>query len=326
MSSKLRVGIVGTGYVAKTRAEIFRQEQRTELVAIAGSQSRVVPLAQEWGIAGYYYWSDLVMSRDVDLVVVCCVNSEHSAVVRQALQAGKAVIVDYPIALSYAEALELVELAERKGQVLHLEQIELLGGVHRQVKEWLPLVGKPQYVRYATQVPQRPAPVEKWTYQPAKFGFPLFAAVSRLHRLIDLFGMVSQVSCQLRYVGSTMPYAFSTCICHALLQFADGHLGEVGYHKGAHIWQSERVLDVHGEMGGIFFKGDVGKLVTPNKEQEVQTESAKGLFRRDTEIFLQHLYEGKPLYVDRAKILHAIATASACEQAANHSRVVKVPS
>jgi len=322
--SKLHVGIVGTGYVARTRGEIFRQDHRTQLVAIAGSQSRVSLLAQEWGITGYYHWSDLVKSKEVDLVVVCCVNSEHSAVVRQALQAGKAVIVDYPIALSYREALELVELAEQKRQTLHLEQIELLGGVHRQVREWLPLVGKPQYVRYATQTPQRPAPIDRWTYQPAKFGFPLFAAVSRLHRLIDLFGMVSQVSCQLRYEGSSMPYAFSTCICHALLQFADGHLGEVGYHKGAHIWQSERVLDVHGEAGGIFFRGDVGKLVTANQEQEVQTESAKGLFRRDTEIFLQHLYEGAPLYVDRAKILHALATASACEQAATYHQVVKV--
>ena len=322
--TKLRVGIVGTGYVAKARSEIFRQDQRTELVAIAGSESRVTPLAQEWGIAGYYYWSDLVVSHDVDLVVVCCVNSEHGAVVRQALQAGKPVIVDYPIALSYAEAMALVELADRQKLTLHLEQIELLGGVHRQVKEWLPLVGKPQYVRYVTQTPQRPAPVDKWTYQPAKFGFPLIAAVSRLHRLIDLFGMVSQVSCQLHYQGLGLPYAFNTCICHALLQFSAGHLGEVGYHKGEQIWQSERVLEVHGERGGIFFRGDVGKLVTDSGEQEVKTESAKGLFRKDTENFLQHLLEGKPLYVDRAKILHAIATASACELSATQGQVMKI--
>lgn len=321
--NKLRVGIVGTGYVAKTRGQIFRDDPRCELVAMAGSLDRVRALTEPWGITGYTYWSELVSSNSVDAVVVCNSNREHGAVVRQALNLGKPTIVDYPLALNYQEALELVNLAKHKSTTLHLEQIELLGGVHRQVRNWLPKVGQPQFVRYATQTPQRPAP-DRWVYQPAQLGFPLTAAVSRIHRLIDLLGTVKRVSSQVRYTGPNLPQTFSSCFCHALLEFSNFCVGEVGYHKGEQIWQSERILEVHGETGGIFFRGDWGKLVTNDGEQEVQTETAKGLFLKDTHYFLGHLLEGKPNYTDQQKVLQAIATANACEVSAQNQRWVAV--
>jgi biliverdin reductase len=156
-------------------------------------------------------------------------------------------------------------------------------------------------------------------YQLAQFGFPLTAAVSRIHRLIDLFGRIERVSAQVRYGGKKLPHSFSSCFCHALLEFANGCVGEVGYHKGEQVWQSERILEVHGEQGGICFRGDWGKLVTKDGEQEVQTETAKGLFLKDTHYFLGHLLENKPNYTNHKQVLQAIATAHACELSAqNH--------
>lgn len=319
----LRVGIVGTGYVAKARAEIFRSDPRTELVAIAGSPERVTPLAQEWGIAGYFYWSELVVSNELDVVVVANVNREHASVVRQALKAGKQVIVDYPLAFDYQEAVELWALADRQELVLHTEQIEILTGVHQQARAWLTEIGDPCLLKYSTTNPQRPAP-QKWTYQPSQFGFPLLASVSRLHRLIDLAGTVEEVFCQLQYRGDDLPYSFHTCMCQVLLRFSSGAIAEVGYHKGEQVWQSERVLEVQGTRGGIFFRSEQGKLVTPTGEETFTAPPPKGLFRQDTEQFLAHLLDKQPIYTDRHKVLHAIATANACEKSVQEHRPVRV--
>jgi biliverdin reductase len=319
----LRIGIVGTGFVAKARAEIFRMDQRTQLVAIAGSAERVTPLAEEWGISGYFYWSDLVVSNGVDVVVVCNANREHGDVVRQALRAGKSVIVDYPLALNYAEAVELFALADRQGLLLHTEHIELLTGVHTQAREWLGEIGEPRFLRYVTASPQQPAP-HKWTYQSELFGFPLVASLSRLHRLIDLCGLVESVSCQVQYRGDDLPFRFSTCTCHALLQFRNGAIAEVGYHKGEQVWHSERLLAVEGSRGGMYFQGEEGRLITAEGEQTVTTASSKGLFRKDTDLVLEHFLTGAPLYTNRDHVLHAIATANACELAAKTQRTVQV--
>lgn len=125
------------------------------------------------------------MRHDIDLVVVCNVNRDHAAVVGQALRSGKHVIVEYPLSFSFTEAEELVKLAKQQNLMLHVEHIELLGGVHQLVVEHLDKVGIPFYARYSTKSPQFPAP-DRWTYKPELFGFPLTAAVSRLNRIIVL--------------------------------------------------------------------------------------------------------------------------------------------
>jgi biliverdin reductase len=288
----LRVGIVGSGFVAKLRAEIFSQDPRITLVAIAGNPEKTQAIAQEFAIPHVYqYWSELVVRPDIDLVVICNVNRDHGAVVGQALRSGKHVIVEYPLSFNLAEAEELVKLAQQQNLMLHVEHIELLGGVHQLVMEHLAKVGKPFYARYSTKSPQRPVP-DKWTYKPDLFGFPLTAAVSRLNRIIVLFGKVKAVSCQLRYRGDHLPRHFTSCVCNAQLQFENGVLADVSYSKGEDFWHPERVMELQGSQGALIFSGDKGKLVTADGEMELDAGTTRGLFKKDTKNVLSHLFTG----------------------------------
>ena len=65
---------------------------------------------------------DEVLTDDVDLVVVNTPNTLHAPMVRQALLAGKHVVVEKPIAATSAEALELCRLARQQGKVLTVYQ------------------------------------------------------------------------------------------------------------------------------------------------------------------------------------------------------------
>jgi biliverdin reductase len=53
----LRVGIVGTGFVAKLRTEIFSQDPRIVVTAIAGNLEKAQAIAQEFEIVNVHqYW------------------------------------------------------------------------------------------------------------------------------------------------------------------------------------------------------------------------------------------------------------------------------
>nr|KAF6319192.1 hypothetical protein mMyoMyo1_001495 [Myotis myotis] len=69
---------------------------------------------------------DALSSQEVDVAYICSENTSHEDYIRQFLNAGKHVLVEYPMALSWTAAQDLWELAEQKGKVLHEEHIELL--------------------------------------------------------------------------------------------------------------------------------------------------------------------------------------------------------
>lgn len=316
--------------MAKLRAELFAQDERVQLKAIgsatqanAGNLVKAKELGQMFGMDAHEYWSDLVVRPDLDLIVVATINRDHGTVVSKALRSGKHVIVEYPLSFSLSEATELLQLAQQKQLMLHVEHIELLGGVHQAAAEALPRVGKPFYARYATQNPQTPAP-DKWTYMPDLFGFPLIAAVSRIHRLTAMFGQVKSVSCQLRYEGVNLPKRFTSCVCNAQLQFENGLIADVSYSKGENVWKPERSLEIQGSKGAIVFEAENGKLITANGEETLPAGPSRGLFKKDTENVLSHLFNGTPLYVTPTSALHALAVACAAEKAAKTNQVIDI--
>lgn len=330
MEKPLQVGLVGTGYAAKLRAETLQADARAELVAVAGhTPDTTAAFSQTYGAEALSDWQTLVQRSDLDLVVIASINSDHAAIARAALQAGKSVVVEYPLALEFAEAASLVELAAAQGNLLHVEHIELLSGIHQAAKTALPTIGTPFYVRYTSLNAQRPAP-QKWTYHPRQFGFPLVGAVSRIHRLTNLFGSVATVSCQARFwdraneVDADRDAYYTSCLCTAQLRFVGGVVAEVVYGKGEALWQSARSLEIHGENGAILIDGEQGQLVTAEGTQSLEMGSRRGLFAKDTTMVLDHLTQGTPLYVSLPASLYALQVADAARRSAEIGQTIQL--
>lgn len=326
----LGIGIVGTGYAAKVRAETFQADPRSRLRAVVGrtaeSAANFIQSVKVQSIEGEVIpltaWTQLVSREDIDLVVVCHINQGHGEVVHGALSAGKHVVVEYPLALTVAEAEGLLALATQQQRLLHVEHIELLSSWHQAMIANLDRVGIPQYLTYHTLNPQRPAPA-KWTYSRQLFGFPLVGALSRLHRLTHLFGPVKTVACQNRLWGSGD--SFHTCLCTAQLTFASGLVADVTYGKGEQIWQSGRALTLHGSLGGLLFDGNSGLLIQADTPpQPLDLGGRKGLFAQDTAAVLNHLETGAELYVTPTDSLYALRVAAAAQTAAQNGTIVSL--
>ncbi|NJK66328.1 MAG: Gfo/Idh/MocA family oxidoreductase [Microcoleus sp. SU_5_3] len=313
VNSPIRVGIVGTGFAAKLRAETLQADARSHLVTVAGhSPEKTAAFCQEFGAEAAVSWRKLVERDDLELIVVCTVNRDHGAIVRAALENDKHVVVEYPLSLDVSEAESAIELATQKQKLLHIEHIELLGGLHQAIKASLPLIGKVFYARYVTITSVRSVP-ERWTYQHSLFGFPLVGAISRLHRFTDLFGEVTSVNCQSQF-WDTRPDFYKACLCNAQLRFANGVFAEAVYGKGETFWQSENVFTIYGEDGTLIFTPESGQLIQGENRQIIKVGTRRGLFAKDTDMALEFLLTGTPLYVKNSSSLYALKVADAARR------------
>ncbi|KAM8966392.1 biliverdin reductase A [Pelodytes ibericus] len=127
---------------------------------------------------------EALASKDVDAAVICTENQNHEATTRLFLEAGKHVLVEYPMALSAASAHDLWQLAEQKGKVLHVEHIELLTEEYKQLKKEVEGKQLVEGVLHFTGGP----------LHEQLFGFPSFSGIARLTWLVDLFGELTVTS------------------------------------------------------------------------------------------------------------------------------------
>mgnify|MGYP001796009119 CR=1 FL=1 len=307
----IHAGIIGTGFAARKRVEALRESPHVHLAAVA---SRRLERAQQFGQRhqiAVLNVDDLWTNQHIDLVFICTVNAAHGDLVQKALEHHKHVVVEYPLALGVEQAAQLVALAHGQQRLLHVEHIELLGGLHLAMKQHMAAVGSPHYVRYRTLAPKQPAP-KTWSYCPELLGFPLMAALSRIQRLTDLLGAVAQVSCE----GAMQPDSgyFRRCLYSARLRFCNGTLAELTYGKGEGLWQRARYMEVRGDQGCLIFDGNQGSLTTALGEQPVTAAPRQGLFQKDTHRVLEHLLNGQPLYVKPEDSLYAMRVATALQR------------
>ena len=114
---KLRVGIIGTGWIAEKAAITLNGTECCEALAVGSrSQEKADEFAAKWGIPkAYGSYTELIADPDIDLVYVGTPHSHHFDVTKEALQAGKPCLVEKAFMANHRQAKEIVDLAhERK--------------------------------------------------------------------------------------------------------------------------------------------------------------------------------------------------------------------
>jgi predicted dehydrogenase len=121
--TKLRVGIVGVGGIANGKhMPALAKIPEVEMVAFCDLiKERAEKGAKQYGTPDALVCTDyreLVERDDIDVVHVCATNDAHSFVTVAALESGKHVMCEKPMAKSAAEARAMVEAAKRTGKKL----------------------------------------------------------------------------------------------------------------------------------------------------------------------------------------------------------------
>ena len=218
------------------------------------------------------------------------------------------VVVGYPLALDPTDAAELIELAKAKQKLLHVEHIEILGSLHQTIRQYLPQLGQIFYARYITLAPKR-HPLPHWTFHHGDYGFPLVAALSRVNRLIDLFGEVKTVQGTADFLPSELDGYYQGCLCTAQFKFQNDVIAHLTYGKGSQVTTGDRRFTIYGDQGTLEFIGNQGTLTQDETVTPIELGSRRGVFKQDTAAVLDYLTEGKPLYIQPQQSLYALQIA-----------------
>lgn len=115
---QLRAGIIGSGFIGPVHIEALRRIG-VQVTAICGSD-RAKEVADKWGIGQVFTGHDyksLVNCPDVDVVHITSPNRHHLAQSLAALQAGKHVVCEKPLAMNSSETQQIVDAAKASGKI-----------------------------------------------------------------------------------------------------------------------------------------------------------------------------------------------------------------
>lgn len=273
--------VVGVGRAGSLRMRDLRSpHESSALLNLIGFVSR-----RELGnIDGVQQISleDALSSPEVEVAYICSESASHEDHIRQFLDAGKHVLVEYPMTLSLAGAQELWALAEQKGKILHEEHVELLMEEFAFLKK--EVVGK-ELLKGSLLFTASPLEEER-------FGFPAFSGISRLTWLVSLFGELSLVSATLeerkeeKYMKMTVSLETKNKCPLSWIE-----------EKGPGL-KRNRYLSFHFKSGSLENVPNVG--------------INKNIFLKDQNIFVQKLLgqvSEKELAAEKKRILHCLALA-----------------
>ncbi len=115
---KIKVGVVGTGFIGPAHIEALRRLPNIEVAALCEATAELAQTkAAQLGIERACTFDELLAMNDITSVHICTPNFLHYPQSKAALQAGKHVVCEKPLAKDLHEAEELVALAKKTGLV-----------------------------------------------------------------------------------------------------------------------------------------------------------------------------------------------------------------
>src|SRR5215472_10071323 len=170
-SSKVGVGLVGTGFIAQVHAEAVSRSALASVRAVASrSADRAEAFAGRWGIPAWHTdYQELVTRKDVDLVCVAAPNWLHRDIVVAAADAGKHVVCEKPLARTLAEADEMISACRGAGIKLMYAEELCFAPKYVRAKE-LADEGALGEVYLVRQAEQHYGPHSDWFWDPEQSG------------------------------------------------------------------------------------------------------------------------------------------------------------
>lgn len=139
---KLRVGVIGVGYLGYHHARIYRDLSQAELTAVADvDRARAEEVGREFGAMAVTDYRDLI--GKIEAVSIAVPTPLHYAIAKDCLRGGMDVLLEKPVATTVEEADDLDRIAKEARRVLQVGHLERFNGG---VRAMVPLVNEPKFI------------------------------------------------------------------------------------------------------------------------------------------------------------------------------------
>ena len=176
------VGVVGCGFVGYgAHVPAFSSIEGSRLVAVADADTgRLNKIAKKFGVKTYQGYAELVKDPEIQAVVVSVPTTLHAEVALAAIDAGKHVLCEMPLAASLKQADEIIAAAKRKGVYLMPSLTFRFSPPFVKVKELIDQgrLGEPLAIIYREFIPAKDLakqwPPGCWVWNLKESGGPLY--------------------------------------------------------------------------------------------------------------------------------------------------------
>ena len=309
---KLKIGIIGAGYIGGLHASILARYERVELVCVHDVRDEAsTRLASTFNARSAKSAAEVIESTDA--VYITTPNTKHKELAIAAALAGKHVFCEKPMATNIDDAKAVRNAAVKSGAVLQVGHNRRFAPVYTRLRQMLETTHAPHsaHVKMNRGELQNPA----WVSDPNVTGGFLYETTIHMFDMMRfLFGEVTM----LQAIGSTHEYPevddFSV-----LLQFASGvHATFASSADASWHFPFERVevfghhtTIVTSEMESIVYtEGLEGKPVEHSMDQLAKEE--KWGYAQEDKSFIDSIIEGKPPAVTALDGLKSVELVEAC--------------
>ena len=178
MSDKVGVAVVGVGFVGgQAHVPSFKKIEGSELIALgATTEKRVKPLAEQYGVKYYLDYDKLLEDPRIQAVALAVPTPMHFDLAMKAIQKGKHVLCEMPLAATVDKAKELQKAAE-KNKVILMPILQFrFAPIYTRTKEMIEsgLIGKPIAFHFREFIPASSIaeqwPLGSWAWNIEKSG------------------------------------------------------------------------------------------------------------------------------------------------------------
>jgi predicted dehydrogenase len=136
MAKRLKVGVIGVGGIANVHFPGWKESPYAELVALSDLDAATLKrVGEAQGVSLLYEKpEDLIANKEIDIVDICTPNMYHRPLAVAALEAGKHVICEKPLAPTPADIQQMIEARDKSGKLLMTAQHFRFEGSSRALK------------------------------------------------------------------------------------------------------------------------------------------------------------------------------------------------
>ncbi|OUM95703.1 MAG: oxidoreductase [Thermobacillus sp. ZCTH02-B1] len=135
MTGTVRVGVIGAGMIGNEHLRVFGQLEEAEVAGVAdASPSAAESRAREHGVKAYASPEALLDDRSIDAVVIGVPNRYHAPLAIAAMERGKHVLLEKPMAINEEAARQILDTQKRTGRVLMMAHQMRWTGLARAAK------------------------------------------------------------------------------------------------------------------------------------------------------------------------------------------------
>jgi predicted dehydrogenase len=139
---KVKVGIIGVGYLGTQHARILSYLEEAELIGVADIDfKKAMVIGNRHGVKYYDNYENML--DEVDAGIVATPTSEHFAISMKLLQKGKSVLVEKPITETVEQAEKLIEASNKNGTILQIGHLERFNPAVEALED---LISEPKFI------------------------------------------------------------------------------------------------------------------------------------------------------------------------------------